>query len=117
MYWLNTATIPSINSPCFVDPFTEGPPHNTSGQPWYFGSSGFDVLNGPGVNNWDTGVHKSFSMFEAMKLTIRGEFFNAWNHAQFANPNSNVTAVKFGTVSSTRQGIGREIQLGGTLTF
>jgi hypothetical protein len=56
-------------------------------------------------------------MFEAMKLTIRGEFFNAWNHAQFANPNSNVTAVKFGTVSSTRQGIGREIQLGGTLTF
>jgi hypothetical protein len=51
-----------------------------------------------------------------MKLTIRGEFFNAWDHAQFANPNSNVTAAKFGTVSST-QHAPRQIQLGGTLTF
>jgi hypothetical protein len=114
MYWLNTGTIASANSPCFVDPFTD--PHNTSGQPWYFGTSGFDVLNGPGVNNWDAGVHKSFSLFETVKLTIRGEFFNAWNHAQFANPNANVTAAKFGTVSST-QHAPRQIQLGGTLTF
>jgi hypothetical protein len=97
-----------------VDPFTD--PHNTSGQPWYFGTSGFDVLRGPGVNNWDAGVHKSFSLAEAMKLTIRGEFFNAWNHAQFANPNSNVSAAKFGTVSST-QHAPRQIQVGATINF
>jgi hypothetical protein len=114
MYWMNTGTISGLNTPCFVDPFTD--PHNTSGTPWYFGTSGFDVLNGPGVNNWDAGVHKSFSIFDAMKLTIRGEFFNAWNHAQFASPNNNVTAAKFGTVSST-QHAPRQIQLGATLTF
>jgi hypothetical protein len=114
MYWLNTATISGLNTPCFVDPFTD--PHNTSGQPWYFGTSGFDVLPGPGINNWDTGLHKSFALIERMKMTIRGEFFNAWNHAQFANPNSNVTAAKFGTVTAT-QHAARQIQLGATLTF
>src|SRR6185312_8960697 len=114
MYWLNTATISNLNSPCFVDPFTD--PHNTSTQPWYFGTSGFDALTGPGINNWDSGLHKGFSLIGDMKMTIRGEFFNTWNHAQFANPNGNVTAAKFGTVNAT-QHAARQIQVGATLTF
>ncbi len=113
-YWLYTGTVAGVNSPCFVDPFTD--PHNTSGQSWYFGTSGFDILTGPGINNWDMGLHKEFPIREAMRLSIRGEFFNAWNHAQFANPNGNVNAAKFGTVSST-QHAPRQIQIGATLRF
>lgn len=114
MRWLYTGTVSGVNSPCFVDPFTD--PHNTSGQPWYFGLSGFDVLTGPGVNNWDVGIHKTFPIRESMAFAIRGEFFNAWNHAQFANPNANVNAATFGAVNST-QHAARQIQLGATLRF
>jgi hypothetical protein len=114
MYWLYTGTVSAVNSPCFVDPFTD--PHDTSGQPWYFGTSGFDILTGPGINNWDVGLHKTFQIREAMAFALRGEFFNAWNHAQFANPNSNVNAATFGIVSAT-QHPPRQVQIGATLNF
>ena len=114
MFWLDTGVISSVNSPCFVNPATD--PHNTSGSSWYFGNSGFDILTGPGINNWDTGVHKAFQIHESMSFAVRGEFFNTWNHASFANPNSGITGATFGTVTST-QGNARIVQVGGTLTF
>ena len=103
-----------IDKSCFVNPATD--PHNTSGSAWAFGTSGFDILTGPGLNNWDMGIHKTFPIHEAMRFVVRGEFFNAWNHAQFANPNSGVVAANFGQVSST-QHAPRQIQIGGTLSF
>src|SRR5580704_15934343 len=102
LYWINTGTVASVNSPCYVSPSTD--PHNTSGTAWAFGTEHFDPLIGPGLNNWDMGIHKLFPIHEAMSFTLRGEFFNAWNHAQFANPNGSVTSATFGQVSST-QGI------------
>jgi hypothetical protein len=114
MYWLNTATVSTVNSPCFVNPSTD--PHNTSGSTWYFGTSGFDILTGPGINNWDMGVHKNFPIHENVKFTVRGEFFNAWNHASFANPNGGVTAATFGKVSSTQKDA-RIVQVGANLSF
>jgi hypothetical protein len=97
LFWINTS--------CFVQPPTN-----------YFGNSGFDILNGPGLNNWDIGVHKNFAIREAARLDLRGEFFNAWNHAQFANPNSNVASSAFGQVSSTQRDA-REVQVGLRLSF
>jgi hypothetical protein len=91
--------------------------HNTSGSQWYFGTAGFDILNGPGIDNWDTGVHKTFPIHEAMAFTVRGEFFNTWNHPHFAIPNSGVTAGNFGTITATNSGIGRIAQIGANLTF
>ena len=114
MYWLNTGTVSTVNSPCFVNPATD--PHNTSGSTWYFGTSGFDILTGPGINNWDMGVHKNFPIHENIKFTVRGEFFNAWNHASFASPNSGVTAATFGKVTST-QNNARIVQVGANLSF
>ena len=114
MNWLNTGTIASVNSPCFVNPATDS--HNTSGSTWYFGTSGFDILTGPGINNWDMGVHKNFPIHENIKFTVRGEFFNAWNHASFANPNSGVTAATFGKVTSTQKDA-RIVQVGANLSF
>jgi len=114
MYWLNTGTVASINSPCFVNPATD--PHNTSGSTWYYGTSGFDILTGPGINNWDMGVHKNFPIHDNIHFTVRGEFFNAWNHASFANPNGGVTAATFGKVTSTQKDA-RIVQVGANLSF
>lgn len=99
---------------CFVDPYTD--PKNTSSSPWFFGTSGYDILTGPGLNDWDVGVHKTVPIHEAINFTVRGEFFNAWNHAQFDNPNSGLGSSNFGTVTAT-QHAPRQVQIGGTLSF
>jgi hypothetical protein len=38
---------------------------------------------------------------EKSNLQIRAEFYNALNHPQFANPDSNFTSPTFGVISST----------------
>jgi hypothetical protein len=82
-----------------------------------FGTSGFDSLRGPGLNNWDMGIHKSFPIYREATFTFRGELFNVWNHTQFANPNSGVAAgANFGLITST-QHAARIIQLGGQIRF
>jgi len=70
----------------------------------YFGDSGSNVLNGPGVANWDLGVEKSFLLGrETTRLQFRAEMFNAWNHAQFLQPNGDAGAgANFGRISATR---------------
>jgi hypothetical protein len=70
----------------------------------FFGNSGPTVLNGPGLNNWDVGVGKSFVLpREAERLELRGEFFNTWNHTQLQPPNGNSGAgANFGRISASR---------------
>ena len=43
-------------------------------------------------------------------MQFRAEFFNAWNHAQFQNPDGTVGDANFGQVTQARDA--REIQLG-----
>jgi hypothetical protein len=38
---------------------------------------------------------------ERTTLEFRAEFFNALNHPQFANPDSNFSSPTFGVISST----------------
>jgi hypothetical protein len=70
----------------------------------YFGNSGPTVIAGPGIDNWDIGVAKSFILArEKTRLQFRAEMFNAWNHAQFGQPNGNAGAgSNFGRISSSR---------------
>ena len=70
----------------------------------YFGDSGPTVLSGPGLDNWDLGVEKNFPLGrEATRLQLRAEMFNAWNHAQFEQPNGDAGAgANFGRISATR---------------
>lgn len=50
-----------------------------------FGNAGVGVLRGPGINNWDLSLTRSFPLGgEARKLLFRAEFYNAFNHTQFA---------------------------------
>ena len=70
----------------------------------YFGSSGRTVLSGPGLDNWDLGLEKSFPLArESSQLHVRAEMFNAWNHAQFQPPNGDAGAgPNFGRISASR---------------
>jgi hypothetical protein len=85
-------------------------------RPGTFGSSGRNVIIGPGINNWSLSVLKSTRVRESMTLQLRGEAFNAFNHAQFFAPGSSVsTPATFGRISSARAP--RNIQLGLKLIF
>jgi hypothetical protein len=79
----------------------------------YFGNSGRTVIPGPGVNNWDVSLEKYFplSLGRPLRLMLRIDAFNVWNHTQFQLPNGDAGAgANFGRVSASRPP--RLVQLG-----
>jgi TonB dependent receptor len=79
-------------------------------------STRFSGVRGNGLNNWDVSVVKNTSISERARLQFRSEFINAFNHAQFSNPNTTPTSSSFGRVTSTSQWP-RTIQFGLKLLF
>lgn len=67
-----------------------------------FGNSNRRFFHGPGINNFDLGLHKSTVIRENMTLMFRAEFFNLFNHAQFRNPTGNFSSGQFGLVTNAR---------------
>ena len=47
--------------------------------------SGVNFLTGPGINNWDLSLQKSFSIKEHAHVQFRIDAFNVLNHTQFGN--------------------------------
>jgi len=66
------------------------------------GSLGRNTERGPGVNNLDLALFKTFPLARGMRLQFRLESFNAFNHTQFANVSTNLSAPNFGVVTSAR---------------
>ena len=58
-----------------------------------FGNVGRNVLRGPRQVNVDLAVIKRFRVDETRNIELRSEFFNLFNHVNFANPISNVNAI------------------------
>ena len=83
--------------------------------PYTFGNAGWGILEGPGLFTADLGVHRTFPVKEAAKITLRWEMFNAFNRANFNNPNAVVGSSAAGTVSATYPS--RSMQLGLKATF
>jgi hypothetical protein len=54
-------------------------------------------------------VFKDIPVKEQLKLQFRAEFFNVFNHTNYAIPVNNVTSKSFGQITSTATS-GREIQ-------
>ena len=50
-----------------------------------------DVYRGPGQNQWDLSAFKNFVIREKVSFQFRGEFYNAFNHAQWSTINSGAT--------------------------
>ena len=53
-----------------------------------FGNAGRNVLIGPGQNVFDWSLRKEFVLTERQRLEFRAEFFNAFNHPNFAQPDN-----------------------------
>jgi hypothetical protein len=66
------------------------------------GNAGRNLFHGPGINNTDLSFYKDTNITEKMKLQLRVDLFNAFNHAQFNNPSGNVASSNFGRVLTTR---------------
>ena len=71
--------------------------------PTDFGNIQRDAVSGPGQNNTDISLAKRTPLpFRETTLDFRADFYNAFNHAQFANPAAGAaTAATFGVISST----------------
>jgi hypothetical protein len=78
------------------------PGGNLPGTLGSFGNLGRNTLRGPGINNWDLSFMKKIKLAETKSLEFRGEFFNAFNHVQFLNPDNQGFSSTFGQVSQTR---------------
>jgi hypothetical protein len=53
-------------------------------------------------DNVGLALHKDFDIQHDWKFGLSGEFFNALNHASFANPDSGAASPMFGIISSTQ---------------
>jgi hypothetical protein len=70
----------------------------------YYGNSARDILTGPGQIVWNMVAAKNFSLSDSARLQFRAEFFNAFNRANFSNPNTNISSSRFGLVTGAAAG-------------
>ncbi len=107
------------------------------GNPWFstasfsqptgvtFGSSGRNILTGPGLITVGLALFKNFKIGERFNIQMRAETFNLTNTPQFSNPQGSLTSSTFGYVTGTLgsgsgavgTGGGRVLQLGAKVTF
>ena len=66
------------------------------------GNAPRNFMQGPAFWNTDLAVSKVFPLYERTRLEFRTEFFNLFNHPNFANPGSDVGSPQsLGVISST----------------
>jgi hypothetical protein len=104
-----------FNAFCFTNP----PVIGDDGIGTAFGNSATGIVDGPGQANLDLAFSKAINFdwpHEKSSLTLRAEFYNALNHPQFSNPDSNFTSPTFGVINATAV-TARVVQLALTFAF
>jgi hypothetical protein len=66
-----------------------------------YGSVPRNILRGPARTNFDMTLAKTTAITERLKLEIRADAFNLFNHAEFGNPSTNITSGNFGKITTT----------------
>lgn len=79
--WFNTAAFG--NPPNFV-----------------YGNSGVNILNGPGLAQWDLALQKLFTLREGMTLQFRGEASNLFNRVNLGQPSATIGGSAYGAIRS-----------------
>jgi outer membrane receptor protein involved in Fe transport len=95
-FWFNPGT--------FCDPFstpTASIPVCPQ-QPGTFGNTPHSLCCGPALSNTDLVIAKRTPINERWTTEFRAEFYNAWNHTEFTNPDGNFSDSTFGQVLKTR---------------
>jgi hypothetical protein len=82
-----------------------------------WGDAGHNSLRGPGRDNWNLSLFKSFVLSETRgsRLELRVETFNTWNHTEFNQVSNALGSSNFGQVTSAFDP--RIFQLGGKIYF
>lgn len=80
-----------------------------------FGSSGRNILDGPGYEDVSVSLLKDSRIREGLSLQFRAEFFNVLNHTNFDFPDIFLGSPTFGRISSAENP--RRIQFGLKLIF
>jgi hypothetical protein len=80
------------------------------------GTAGRNLVRGPGFVNLDFSILRDIRIEERATLQLRFEFFNLPNTPHFANPNGNMLAGNFGSITQTI-GNPRIIQFGAKIKF
>jgi hypothetical protein len=76
----------------YLNPSAFAYPAITAADPnGYFGDLGRDQIYGPGFWNYDFSTTKNFQLRERLQLQFRAEFFNIFNHPNFALPSNVIT--------------------------
>jgi hypothetical protein len=110
----------------FADKFAFAlPPVGVIPNPNIPGITRNNVFRGPGTNNWDMGLQKNIPVTERVKLALRCEAYNVFNHPSFSSVDMAVhfdsntglptSSSTFGQVNKERQA--RILQLSGRVTF
>ena len=78
--------------------------------------SQLDNFRGEPLTLWDISAIKRFALTDRVRMQVNVEFLNAFNRAQFADPNLTPTSSDFGKVTS-QSNLPRNIQLAAKLLF
>jgi hypothetical protein len=92
-----------------------------------YGTLGRNVFRGPWFNSINVSLTRAFNLSESIRLQLRGDAFNLFNHPNFDNIVTDLASSQFGQATelvhdgSTSQAdpgsISRRFQLGARLTF
>jgi hypothetical protein len=77
-----------------------------------FGDLGRNLYHGPFQQNWDASLIKYFKIGERQEIRFTADFFNIWNHTNFANPS--VTDIEAYLASPTNSPFGKIVGTVGT---
>jgi hypothetical protein len=108
-FFFEDANTPLATGPVeFLNPKTNGNFYfNTSNisdpRPGTFGNLPHALCCGPALSNTDLVISKKTPINERWNTEFRAEFYNAWNHTQFANPDGNFSDLTFGEILKTRE--------------
>ena len=115
----NLAPFARLNMSCFSQPALGT-----------YGNTGRNEITQPGINNFDIGVGKSFTIYERAKFMFKADAFNAFNHHQYSGDvggllvaGSGGNQVVSSTVGASTGGLitgassARILQFSGKITF
>lgn len=83
--------------------------------PFTYGNSGRNILDAPGLRNWDLAIYKDMQIREAYQIQFRAEFFNFTNTPFFGPPVTQINSTQAGRINSA--GEPRDIQFGLKFVF
>jgi len=103
MQWLNTTA------------FAKVPVIKASGATAQPGNVGVFAATGPGSWTVNMNFGKTFAIGERLKFMVRADAFNAFNHVNLGDPNTEITSATFGRITSAAAA--RGMQMNARMTF